>query len=108
MLVNGYRAAGKGAAEAALLQLPVAVADRHGIVLVHHPLGLHREDPVQIRTRGSAKRGSVLWSHHRKLLIELCDIALPQERIGLLHRGDARQSKLLRQPPLPGAKAALT
>src|ERR1700681_4199842 len=68
---------------------------------------MHREDPVQIRTRGSAKRRSFLRSRYGKLGIELPDVALTKESIGLLNRGDARQSKLLWQPPLPGAKATL-
>ena len=40
VLVDGHGAAGQGASKAALLQLPVAIADRYGVVLVHHSLGL--------------------------------------------------------------------
>src|SRR5450755_4425493 len=79
VLMDGDRAAGQRVAEPALLDLPVTIADRHRVVLGHHALGLHREDPVQIRARRAAKGRPLLGRSGGELLIERPDIALPQE-----------------------------
>jgi len=76
MLVDGHGAAGQGVPEPRLLQLPVSIGDRHGIVLGHDALGLHGEDPVQVRARGPAKRGSFVWGRDDELLVEGCDVML--------------------------------
>src|SRR6516162_10400886 len=81
--------------------------DRHGVVLGHHTLGLHREDPVQIATAGPPKGGPLFRCRYAELRIELGDVAFSQKTVGRLDRRDPRQPQLLRQPPLPGPKAAL-
>jgi hypothetical protein len=60
MLMDGHRTAGQGTAKPALLQLPVALGNRDGIVLGHHAFGLHGEDPVQVRA--CRRRKAVLFS----------------------------------------------
>ena len=54
MLMDGHRAARQRTAKPALLQLPVALGNGDGVVLGHHALGLHGEDPVQVRARWCA------------------------------------------------------
>ena len=49
MLVDRDRATSQSVAKGSLVDLPRPVRDRHRVVLVHNPLGLHREDPVQVR-----------------------------------------------------------
>ena len=53
MFMDGDCAAGQRTAEAALFQLPVLLPDRYRIVLGHNALGLDREHPVQVRSRGT-------------------------------------------------------
>jgi len=43
-----------------------------------------------------------------ELAVDLRNVTLAQKPVGFLHPGDPRQAQLLRQPPLPGAKASLS
>jgi hypothetical protein len=74
MLVNGHGTSGQGMAKPGLFQLPVSIGNRYGVVLGHHALGLHGEDPVQIRTGRLAKGRAFLPGRDRELRIELCDV----------------------------------
>ena len=51
VLVDGHRRSGERMPEAALLQLPAPLGNGNRVVLVHYPLGLHREHPVQAAAR---------------------------------------------------------
>jgi len=76
MFMDSDRAASQRTAEAALLQLPATVSDRDCVVVGHHALGLHREDPAQVPTRRATKCASFLGRLHRELLVERCHILL--------------------------------
>src|SRR5882724_7173024 len=76
MFMDSDRAASQRTAEAALLQLRATVPDRDCVVVGHHALGLHREDPAQVPTRRTAKCASFLGRLHRELLVERCHILL--------------------------------
>src|SRR5678809_341810 len=68
---------------------------------------LNRENPVQILAPAAYKCAALASCLYRKAPVVFGQILLPQEAIGFLHRDDLAQSQLLRQPPLPGAVAAL-
>src|SRR5262249_2825137 len=108
MLMDDHGAACQRAPEPAFLQLPPPFPDGHGVVLVHHSLGLYREHPLQIRPRCAPKGGSLLGRLHPELFVEQRYIPLSEKSVGLLHLGDSRQPQLLRQPSLPSLKIALT
>src|SRR5208283_5915192 len=57
--------------------------------------------------RTGHERTAALRRRHLKAIIELADVVLPQKPVGLVHGRDRMQPQLLRQPSLPGAKAAL-
>jgi hypothetical protein len=48
VLMDGHRAPRQGIPESRLIDLPEPAADRDGVVFGHDPLGLYREDPVQV------------------------------------------------------------
>ncbi len=89
VLVNRDRATRERAAEPALLQLPTPVADRHGVVLAHHALGLEREHPLQVGSRGPSERGSFFRRGYGEALVELPDIAFAEKSVRTLHIADA-------------------
>ena len=107
MFVDRHRAACQRVAEPTFVQLPTPFPNRHRVVLSHHSLALHREDPVQIRPAATPEGGPFLAGGHSKLGVELGDITLPQKPIGILHAVDSRQAQLLGKPPLPGPKIPL-
>jgi hypothetical protein len=96
MFVDDNRATRQGVPETGLAQLPRSVCDRDGIVFAHHSFRLNREDPVQVRSAGTAKSRSFLFSRLRKLLVEPGDVAGPQKRVGRFHGRDLCQTKFLR------------
>ena len=89
MLMDRHGAAGQRAAKPALLQLPIALRDRDGIVLGHHALGLNREDSVQVQGCGAAECGSFLCRGDRERLVEDRYILLPQKLVGALQSCDS-------------------
>jgi hypothetical protein len=107
VFMNCDRSARQRMPEARLPNLPGPLGDRHRIVFRHYPLGLDREDPVEIRTAGPAKCRAFLLRRHRELRIEAGYVVVPQELISTFHGRHLRQSKLLRQASLPSPEAAL-
>src|SRR6185312_14059819 len=107
MLMDRYRLFRQAVSPTRLVDLPPLAADRHRVVLRHHTLGLHREDQVQVAPAASAKGRSPLLRRHRKLLIELSDISLPQKPVRFLQSPDPAQPQFLRQPILPGPEVPL-
>ena len=102
MLMDGHRAAGQRAAKPALLQLPVAIRNRNGIVLGHHTLGLNCEDPVQVGACGAPECGSLLCRGDRELLVESRYILLAEKLVGALDgRAMIGIGVSLTAPPLP-------
>lgn len=55
MLVDGHGLSSQAVAPAALADLPPLLADGHRVVLSHDPLGLDREDPIQIASPAGAE-----------------------------------------------------
>jgi hypothetical protein len=101
-------AAGESAAPAGGLDLQHAIQKTDGIVAAHRALELQREHALQIaacaRHEGTARFGC----RNLKTAIELGDVALAQEAIGLVQRTASGQAQLLRQAPLPGSEVAFT
>src|ERR1035438_10824979 len=89
------------------VDLPQPTADRHRVVLGHHPFGLHAKDPVQIRPARASKCRAFLLRSYLELAVKLPDVLLPEKSIGALCGGDPRQSEFLRQAPLPGSETPL-
>ena len=58
MFMDRHRAPRQGIAEPRFVDLPQPAPDRHRIVFGDYPLGLHREDPVQIAGRPSVSSRS--------------------------------------------------
>src|ERR1700709_2594356 len=107
VLVNRNRAAGRGVAEAGLVDLPRPRANGDCVVFRHDSFRLYREDPVQVGPAGTPEGGALLFSRHAELLVELPDILLAQKSIGAFHSRDSCETKFLRQAPLPGSETAL-
>src|ERR1700687_2825714 len=107
MLVDRYRAPSQGIAKSGFVDLPRPSLDGHGVIVVHHALRLHAEDPVQVTSPRPPERRAFLRRRHAELVVELRDVPIPQECIGALHRGHPRQAELLRQAPLPSPKTPL-
>src|ERR1035437_2817471 len=105
--MDRYRSSRQSVAKPRLVDLPKPAPNRHGVVLGHYSLRLHREDPVQVGPAGEPKRRAFLFCGHLELVVKLADIPLPQKGIGPLRGADPRQSELLRQAPLPGSETAL-
>src|SRR5277367_5471443 len=106
VLVNGHGLAGQRMFPATLLDLPPAIADSHGVVLTHNPFRVDREDPIQIPASAFTEGRSLFRRRHGKVLVELLDVVLAEETVGLLQIADAGQAQLLRQAPLPGGVVA--
>src|SRR5438105_6463175 len=105
--MDGHRAPRQGIPESRLIDLPEPAPDRDGVVFGYDPLGLYREDPVQVAPTGAPKRCAFLLRCHAEIRVELPDVALSQKRIGLIHRLDPRQPQFLWQAPLPGPETPL-
>jgi hypothetical protein len=82
------RTAGQSVSEASFVQLQTAVLDDHGVVLAHHTFGLHREHKVQIFAAALAKGSPFLGGRLSTLSIELGDVAVAEECVGLLEASD--------------------
>src|SRR5260370_27411765 len=68
---------------------------------------LHAEDPLQIGPPDLAEHCPLLFCWLREPLVELPDVALPQELIGILQGANSPQPQLLGQAALPSPKATL-
>src|SRR5689334_8906969 len=106
MLMHHDATARQAIAPSRFLQLPGLVTKRNRVIARHHALGLHAEDPVQIRTARLAKGCSSLLGGYCKPGVKLRDVTLPQKLVGLLDGLEASQAQLLRQPSLPSAKVS--
>ena len=71
VLVDGDGLARQAVAPAALLDLPAALADRHGVVVADRALGLDREDPVEILSRAGPEGPPELGGRPGETAIEL-------------------------------------
>src|SRR5216683_2632275 len=107
VFADQHAAFGQRASPFGLLHLQRAVGYPHGVVLVHHAFLLHGENAFQILAAGGNKGAFRLRGRHRKLAVQLGNVALPQEAICFLHGGDPPQPQLLRQPSLPGTEVPL-
>src|SRR5438132_10636510 len=99
VLVNGYGPIRQAVAPAAFLDLPAAILDGHRVVFVYHPFGLDGNHLLQIAPPTLAESCAGDRWLHPELGVELLDVAVPQELIGMFHRCDSGLAKLLRQPP---------
>src|SRR5450432_3423366 len=104
MLMDRYRASSQGVAELRLVDLPRPIPNRHRVVLVHYPLRLNGEYPLQVASTRPSKCRPLLVGGHAELGVELPDIPLPQKGVRALQCSDPRQPEFLRQAPLPGSE----
>ena len=100
------RTSGQCVTKPRFVDLPQPVSDRYRVVLGHHALGLHSEDPVQVRSARAPKCRAFRLRRYPELAVKLPDVLFPQKDIGALRGGDPCQAKFLRQAPLPGSETA--
>jgi len=91
MLVDRYRLLGQAVPPPALFDLPPAIPNLYRIVLAHHSVRLHREYKCQVPPMAPSKRCALLLRGHRKLLVKLADVSLPEKLIRRLQCGDPCQ-----------------
>ena len=106
MLVNRHAAARQALTPARLGDLKHASLELNRVVLIDQALTLQTEHPVQVLPSAGDKGGTRLTGLDGKLLVELRDVALPQEVVGLNQGSDLGTSQLLRQSSLPGTIVA--
>src|ERR1700687_2641062 len=99
VLMRSDAAAGERASPAHRLNRQRALQKTDGVVAVHRALELEREDAVQIAGGTGEEGAAPLDCRHLKTAIELGDVVLPQEAIGLFQGGASCQPQLLWQPP---------
>ncbi len=89
MLMDDHRASRQRVPKGGLVQLPESVRNGDRVVLIYHPFGLDREDPVQVRSdRGTESRFSFVGGGNSELFIELRNVAVAQKLIGCFHARD--------------------
>src|ERR1700756_3967863 len=106
MLVNDHRASGQCASPAHLVDLQGEVLEADRVVAANSALELERKNQVQIAARAGRKSGATLSWRHLEVPIELGNVVLAQEAIGVRDGGDSMETELLRQTSLPGAEAS--
>src|SRR5438067_2436411 len=68
---------------------------------------LQAEDAVEVGARAGDEGRALFRRRDAELPVELRHVVLSEEAVSLLHRRDAGQPQLLRQPSLPSAEATL-
>ena len=79
MLVDRHRLLRQAVSPARFIDLPPTAADRHRVVLVDHPLRLHREDEVQVLPAARPEGRSALLGRHSELSVEFRRYISPAE-----------------------------
>ncbi len=87
------------------LDLQAAVLKLHGVVAVHDPLVVEREDEVEVLRPKRQEGGPGLLGGHLEAAVERGDIGPVEKAVGRLDGLDVASLQLLRQPSLPGEKA---
>ena len=83
MLVNRHHTASQAMVPARLGELKQASLQHDRVVLIDRALVLQTKHPVQIPPPAKHKGCTGLAGPNCKVLVELCQVALPQELIGL-------------------------
>jgi len=106
VLIDGDAAALHRTPPALPVDLQCQVLVFHGIVAIYCSLGLNGKDAIQILADAwnKCRLAGIVWLDG-KLPVELADIFFSQKAVGLIERGYAAYSQLLRQTALPGAKS---
>src|SRR5436305_1681880 len=68
---------------------------------------LQAEDAIKVGARAGQEGRSLFRGRDAELPVELRDVAVAHEAVGLFERRDALESQFLRQTPLPSAEATL-
>src|SRR5437016_6105195 len=108
VLVRSHAATGKTASPRHRLDLQSQVQKADGDIAVDGALELQGEDTLEVTLGARHKGASSLRRRHPEAAIELSQVVLPQEAIGLGQGGASGQPQLLRQASLPGSEVALT
>jgi len=106
VLVNRNHTASQALTPAGLLDLKHSPVQNHWIVLIDRALVLQTKHPVQIPPPAGHKGCTGLAGSNCKLAVELCQVALPQELVGIAEGSDLGASQLLRQSSWPGTLVA--
>src|SRR5437879_11978629 len=101
VLVRGHAATGKTASPLHRLDLQSQVQKADGVIAVDGALELQGEDTLEVTLGARHKGASPLRRRHPEAAIELSQVVLPQEAIGLGQGGACGQPQLLRQASLP-------
>src|SRR5207253_4842014 len=79
-----------------------------GIVPIDRPFTLDREHAVEIGSQAGHKGRTVrLGGHNGEPFVKLSDIAVPEERVGLLGCRQSSYPEFLGKTALPGAETSL-
>ncbi|HYA95670.1 MAG TPA: hypothetical protein VEC95_05305 [Terriglobales bacterium] len=89
MLVDGDVATSQRSSPTHPLDLQVEILKAHRVVAVDAALELQGEDQVQVATRTGRKGAAPLAGRNLKTTIELRDVLVAQEAVGLLDRVNA-------------------
>jgi len=92
MLADGYGTTSQGVAKARFVQLQIAVLQNDGVVLGNRALRLDGKYPVQVLASAFTERRAFLGCRFGEPAIELCNVALAQERVRLLECADSSQT----------------
>jgi hypothetical protein len=79
VFVNCHFASGQRVPPAGLVELPDLALQTEGLVLGDSPLGLNREDPVQIRSAAAPKGGPLHRRRHGEFAVELRRVVVPSK-----------------------------
>jgi hypothetical protein len=67
VLMNGHGLACQRVTPAGFIELPPLIANRYRVVLAHDPVGLNREDPIEIAAPAAAKGRAAFGGLDREL-----------------------------------------
>ena len=101
MLMDGDTAFRERNTEIGRADLKDPVLVGNGVVVISGSFGLDREDEIQIEVPGDrGESRALLFGRFGESLIELSDVTLFQEAVGLFFGFDAVEAELIRQPAL--------